>query len=893
MAAGSSPRGTVEMCSCDWLGSVAGRAAKDGTPARCNARLRPGPASWELKVSEKWLPEVRLSLFNPARRQFLQTAAISAAGFMLSSSMQSKARAAGGVAAPAETDQTVSRLDGEWEFHCGSIHGAADAWLSIREIDWQAVMLPHCFNAMDACDPDKPYFRGQGWYRRRLRVRNPYRRGRTILHFQGAGQTTTVWIGSTVVGTHAGGYDEFAFDITDAVAKLSPAELASGVPLVVLCDNSSDRDRIPSDLSDFCLYGGLYRHVNLVYLPAVALDSIHVLPQVEPGSSAQIAISARLFNPAAFDGRCEITVEAWDPHGRTIHKSSRSLAAWTGFAPLVQFTVPQPDLWSPASPSLYRCRIMLFTSAGEMQLEQRFGIRHLEFAEHGPFKLNGQRVLLRGTHRHQDHAGVAAGMSDDQTREEMRMIREMGANFIRLAHYQQDRLVLDLCDELGLMVWEELPWCRAGVGGPAFRQNATNMLTHMIEQHYNHPSIILWGLGNEDDWPDEYPSVDKDAIRSFMATLRDMAHRLDDSRLTSVRRCDFARDIPDVYSPSIWAGWYRGSYREYEQALIEQRARVPRFIHMEWGADSHAGRHSEDPDGILRDIPTGEGTDERGFAYLKTGGEARVSSDGDWSETYACNLMDWHLKTQESLDWLSGSAQWIFKDFASPMRGDNGIPYVNQKGVVERDLRRKESYYLFQSYWSEEPMAHIYGHTWPIRWGKPGQERAVHVYSNCDRAELFLNGVSQGIRSRDSQNFPAAGLRWDVAFAHGLNHLRTEAHKNGVTVVDEIDLTYQTEPWGKPTLLELHEIARQGDVVTVEARLFDAQRVLCLDSRDMVRFSLAGEGRLIDNLGTTRASRELQLANGRIQISLHTKSICTVQAVIAGLTLASLRVYPR
>ena len=217
-------------------------------------------------------------------------------------------------------------------------------------------------------------------------------------------------------------------------------------------------------------------------------------------------------------------------------------------------------------------------SAGQTHLDERFGIRQIEFVEHGPFKLNGKRVLLRGTQRHADHAGVAAAMSDDLVREEMRLIREMGANFIRLAHYQQDRLVLDLCDELGLMVWEEVPWCRAGVGSEAFQQNAKDMLAHMIDQHYNHPSIILWGLGNEDDWPDEYPSVDQQAIRAFMTEMRDLAHRLDSSRMTAFRRCDFARDIPDVYSPSIWAGWYRGNYREYEQSLLH-RAQPRQAIH--------------------------------------------------------------------------------------------------------------------------------------------------------------------------------------------------------------------------------------------------------------------------------------------------------------------------
>jgi beta-galactosidase len=835
-------------------------------------------------------------LFDPARRQFLQTATISAAGLMLSPSMRATAcTVSDASAAQGMAKEQIFPLDGEWEFHSASItsglpKGVEEAWLPSRQSEWEAVTLPHCFNALDACDPDKTYFRGQGWYRSRLAVRNPHANGRTILHFQGAGQTTTLWIGSTLVGTHTGGYDEFAFDISDAVASLTAAERTAGIEAVVLCDNAPDRDRIPSELSDFCLYGGLYRHVNLIYLPVVALDAVHILPVVHPGGTAEVSVAARLHNPAAFKGNCEVAVEIWDPRGNTIHQTSQALHFWQEFAPLARFRVNSPDLWSPRSPNLYRCRVTLSTSAGEMQIEQRFGIRHVEFLRNGPFKLNGERVLLRGTQRHQDHAGVAAGMSDDQTREELRMICEMGANFIRLAHYQQDRLVLDLCDEFGLMVWEELPWCRAGVGGEAFQQNAADMLTHMIDQHYNHPSIVFWGLGNEDDWPDEYPSMNKAAIRAFMTRMRDLAHHLDDSRLTAVRRCDFARDIPDVYSPSIWAGWYRGSYREYKQSLMEQRERVSRFIHIEWGADSHAGRHSEDPDAVLSHIRTGQGTDERGLAYLDTGGGPRVSADGDWSETYACNLFDWHLKTQEELDWLSGSAQWVFKDFVSPLRGDNGIPYVNQKGVVERDLRKKESFYVFQAYWSETPMAHIYGHSWPIRWGKVGELRSVHVYSNCERAELFLNGVSQGARNRDSKDFPAAGLRWVVALVPGHNRLRVEAHKGDVMVIDEIDLTYQTEPWGKPAVLELHEKGREGNRITVEAKLFDEQGVLCLDARNLVRFSLAGTGRLIDNLGTTRGSRELQLANGRAEISLVATSACTVEAAVEGLSAAALKI---
>ncbi len=815
----------------------------------------------------------------------MQTVTISTPGAVLHGPLRA-------VAAQAFTEgkaptPTIKRLDEGWEFRKGGLTDAARTWAPEDAAAWQAAALPHCFNALDACDPDTAYFRGQGWYRSRLTVRNPFTGGRTLLHFQGAGQTTSLWVGSQLVGTHKGGYDEFAFDITEALAKLPAAGRNAPVAVTVCCDNTHDPERVPSDLSDFCLYGGLYRHVNLVYLPALSLERVHILPKVADGG-AQITVAARLYNPAGQASACELTVEVLDPSGNRIHHDSHAGKPWSDEQQIAAFHVEKPELWSPDSPRLYECRVTLAGVDGTTTMTERFGIRTAEFVEHGPFLLNGKRVLLRGTHRHADHAGVAAAMSDEQVREEMRLIKEMGANYIRLAHYQQDRLVLELCDELGIMVWEEAPWCRAGVGDEAFKQHARQMLTHMIDQHYNHPAIILWGLGNEDDWPGEYPSMDKEAIRGFMTEMRELAHKLDGSRLTSLRRCDFARDIPDVYSPSIWAGWYGGDYRQYEQRLTEQRERVKRFIHMEWGADSHAGRHSENSGAVPQLIPQNEGTEEHAPADVSTAGPA-VSKDGDWSETYACRLFDWYLKTQEKIDWLTGAAQWAFKDFASPLRGENGIPRINQKGVVERDLRRKESYYVFQSYWAAKPMAHIYGHNWPVRWGGEGEERSVFVYSNCERAELFLNGKSQGERRRDSQDFPAAGLRWQVKFAAGANHLRVAAVRGHETVTDEIDLVYETRPWGKPAELRIAETAREGDRITVQVKLFDASGAPCLDAAEFLRFRLSGAGRLLDNLGTTRGSRELQLANGRAEISLVRTGACAVEAEIEGLKPAALQ----
>jgi len=249
--------------------------------------------------------------------------------------------------------------------------------------------------------------------------------------------------------------------------------------------------------------------------------------------------------------------------------------------------------------------------------------------------------------------------------------------------------------------------------------------------------------------------------------------------------------------------------------------------------------------------------------------------------------------TQEKLDWLSGAAQWIFKDFASPLRGDNCIPRVNQKGVVERDLRKKESYYVFQSWWAQKPMVHIYGHSWPMRWGAPGQARQVRVYSNCERVELFLNGVSAGTKMRDGRDFPAAGRRWDLKFVPGPNRLRAVASQGNVVIHDDIEFLYETRSWGKPTVLRLAQIARDDGRVTVEAKLFDANGVVCLNAANVVRFSLYGEGRLIDNLGATRGSRELQLANGRAEISLATRAECVFEATVEGVPVAKLSIRGR
>src|SRR5260370_11677423 len=277
-----------------------------------------------------------------SRRNFLKTSATAAAASLLpSSALLASIAPLGGGVDPSDNIGHARRLSDGWEFLQGSLGGPWEAWHSEEVAVWQPVAMPHCFNAYDGCDPDVPYYRGNGWYRTHVPIANPFPKGRTLLHFEGSGQTTAVDVREKLAGKHTGGYDEVVFDITDllipdllpepAQGATPPAETATsaaknkkkkpdGVPISMLCDNSRDLDRMPSDLSDFSLYGGIYRHVNLVYVPAVSLETMHVRTDLpSPTGPAKIAIVRTLYNPASATNSFEVSVDITDSKGTSIH----------------------------------------------------------------------------------------------------------------------------------------------------------------------------------------------------------------------------------------------------------------------------------------------------------------------------------------------------------------------------------------------------------------------------------------------------------------------------------------------------------------------------------------------------------------------------------------------
>ncbi len=729
---------------------------------------------------------------------------------------------------------------------------------ALHNSQWQRVNLPHTWNRTDVMDGEPGYRRQGSWYRKRFFLPQIPQNQRLLIRFEAANTRCKVWLNGTFIGQHIGGYLGFELDLTPAL-KTGENEL------LVFVSNEFDRNLIPSQKSDFFIYGGLTRDVWLLRVPQTYLKQVFISTPLVSAQSAQVDVKVRVVSPES--KKLKLIVDVFDPNGQKVLTVSQPVKLQKGLnglnLPLLELS--SPLLWSPQTPQLYTLRVVLQENGESVdQLTESFGLRWFEFKKHGPFYLNGKRLLLRGTHRHEEHAGYGAAMPNYLHRQDMEAIKQMGANFVRLAHYPQDPEVYRACDSLGLLVWDELPWCRGGMGGKTWQQNTLRLLREQIEQNFNHPSIIIWSLGNELNWLPDFPAGNNaDSLRFMLKRLNELAHRLDPGRLTAVRKYQGAVNIVDLFSPSIWAGWYSGVYKNYQKALEVSRQKYDRFFHAEFGGASHVGRHSEQ-------VITGEGLVEAGGweeNEIQTLVQ-NIARTSDWSENYIVDLFDWYLHVMSKLDWLSGAAQWAFKDFGTPLRPENPIPYVNQKGLVDRQGRPKDAYFVFKSYWNtQEPFCYIESHTWTERYGPSGKSRLVCVYSNCSQVELWHNGQNLGRKQRDESRFPAANLHWQVPFVEGKNVLIARGFTSENEMAsDTLVIHYRYSRPRPATHLQLSVkkigMARYRLVV----RALDKEGQLSLDYNKRVYFSALQGARLQKNLGTPDGSAVIEMANGRASI---------------------------
>lgn len=753
------------------------------------------------------------------------------------------------------TPRTKTNINKNWKYLENDTQNLSDALL---QKDWQDVNLPHSWNSLDATDTQPGYRRNGSWYKKSIDVSL---NSNIIyeLYFEGVNITSEVYVNGNKVGSHIGGYIGFAIDISDAL-KNGKNEI------IVRADNSYDPEIIPSQKSDFFIFGGITRDV---WLNTKSKTHLANLKYTTPKVSTKNATLEGTVSVINAKSDAKVNVSLIDAEGITVKENDFNVV--NNSAKISFDKISNPKLWDTENPNLYTIKVSLIQNDNKIdEISDRVGFRWFEFKNYGAFFLNGKRLLLRGTHRHEEHAGVGAAMSNKQHRADMELIKEMGTNFVRLAHYPQDPEVYKACDELGLLVWDELPWCRGGLGNDNWKENTKNMLTEIIEQNYNRPSVIIWSLGNEMYWlPDFEDGSNTKNMNVFLSEINDLAHKLDPTRKTAIRKYYEGADIVDVFSPSIWSGWYSGSYKSYQKAIDQYKKQYKSFLHAEYGGSSHVGRHTENP-------ITGEGkiqSDGWEEAIVQTG-VANIAQIGDWSENYIVDLFDWHLRISENDSTFVGNIQWAFKDFGTPLRPENAIPYMNQKGLVDRAGNKKDAFYVFKSYWSKKPFTYIESHSWTERQGPKGLARDISVYSNCPEVELSLNGKSLGTKTRNTKAFPAAGLNWKLQFKEGENTLVSAGKTaDGKTVSDKLVLNYRHTKNGKAKGLKLSYKKLDNGNYLVTAIAHDSEGLRCLDYENRVYFQCMSGGETLKNLGTPTGSESIQMANGKASIEVKRNSI--------------------
>jgi beta-galactosidase len=445
--------------------------------------------------------------------------------------------------------------------------------------------------------------------------------------------------------------------------------------------------------------------------------------------------------------------------------------------------VRAPRLWSPDDPYLYAVRTDVYDGDRLAdRVTSPLGFRWFGFTPDSGFHLNGKRLQLRGTNRHQDFQGLGSALSDRQHVRDLEIIKAMGANFLRLAHYPQDPAVLDAADRLGLLIWEEVPVVNYITPGPEFAANAQRMLREMIRQHGNHPAVVTWGTMNEIFlWSQEGARVQRIAdstygrqVRDFAVAMQKVAREEDPTRPTAMAihgSDDYERygisDAADVLGLNVYSGWYSGRLEEFGTSIDRRHQRRPKqpLLISEYGSGSELRVNAEEPERF------------------------------DHSGTYHRLYHESYLRQSLARPWLTGMAVWNQFDFAQPHIGES-TPNLNKKGLLTFDRRTKDVYYLYQANWTSRPMVYVASRDWAHRAGvgDSAVTQPVDVYTNLPRVELFANGRSLGAKAPDD----VRKASWQVPFVDGDNVIEARATGAGTrgdtTVVDRMTIRFDRVP---------------------------------------------------------------------------------------------------
>jgi len=596
------------------------------------------------------------------------------------------------------------------------------------------VNVPHSWNAIDGQDGAGDYYRGTCAYVKNLSFEDLPEGEKLFIEIQGANSSADLYVGGKHAAHHDGGYSTWRADVTDLVSR-------TGETLIVVMVDNSANDHVYPQMADFTFYGGLYRDVNLIGVPASHFDleyyggpGIAVTPIVD-GKNANVKTEVYLKN--AKEGQT-LRYAIKMPCGCTVAKAEAP-ASQTAFDAVIE----DVHLWhGRKDPYLYTAIVELIEDGKVLDtVTTRFGCRTFAIDSENGFILNGEEYPLRGVSRHQDRWGVGNALTHEHHKEDMELIYEVGATTIRLAHYQHDQYFYDLCDEYGMIIWAEIPYISQHL--PNGRENTISQMKELVTQNYNHPSIVVWGLSNEITMKGE---KDPDLLENHRI-LNDLCHEMDKTRLTTmaiVSMCPMDAEyiqIPDTVSWNHYFGWYGGDTS----------------MNGPWFDKFHA---------MYPNLPVG--CSEYGCEALNW--HTSKPTQGDYTEEYQAYYHEELIKQLFTRKYMWATHVWNMFDFGADNRAEGGENGQNHKGLVTFDRKyKKDSFYAYKAWLSDDPFVHLCGKRYVDR---VEDVTKVTVYSNQPEVELFANGVSLGKKTAEDHFFyfdvPNAGKTKLVAVAGDL-----------------------------------------------------------------------------------------------------------------------------
>ncbi len=649
--------------------------------------------------------------------------------------------------------------------------------------EFQPVNIPHSWNTQDVLDLDPLYYMGVGWYKRNLVLDNGYKGKKVYLYFEGVNLEANVYLNGEKIGNHKGGYTAFCIDITD---KLNWNELGSSNLLAVRADNAINNDISPLS-ADFTKLGGIYRDVWLMTSEQVHFDrldhassGVYIQTPLVSNEKAEVKVKAKLVNDKLIPSQLVLVNSISDKHGKEVKtvRTKVQLKAGQSLDITTIMNVENPQLWSPEMPTLYTVKTSIVDTKTNQVIDEvknPLGFRWYRFDPNEGFFLNGAHYKLVGVNDHQDFDGRANAVPDEYKLNDVKLIKEMGINFVRVSHYPYDRSFLEACDKQGIITWMETPTVDQINPTKEFFDNCKFQQLDMIKQYYNHPSVVMWGYMNEILM---FMYWNKPNAEYLYTKVLELAKQLDSLTLAedpyrvTVMACHpeelYNRtkiaDVPMVIGWNLYHGWYYSDNKEFGVFMDTEHKNHPNRCHIisEYGAGSADFLHA---DSTIRQ---------------------------DYSAEAQQNVLEGFQRQISERPYIAGSAVWNFADFNSSVRREI-TPNYNNKGLVNHLREPKDVYYFYQSKLTTKPLIHIATKGWTNRIaladnGDSCKTQVLKVYTNLPELELFHNGKSLGVKKIKEYS-----VSWKVAFVKGDNHMIAKS-TDGSQLIDFKNITMQLYP---------------------------------------------------------------------------------------------------